>query len=48
MLTIKSYNIINVNENYKVYVNGKFIGNAKDIPEAERKIRDAEKEKTTK
>lgn len=36
---IKSYNIIYKNGKYEVYINGKFVCDAKTIPEAELKIK---------
>lgn len=38
-MAIKSYNIVYKNGKYEVYVDGKFVGDAKTIPEAERKIK---------
>lgn len=45
---VKSYNIIPKNGHYEVYVNGKFFCIAKTIPEAELKIKSADKEMTRK
>jgi hypothetical protein len=45
---IESYNVVRENDHYKIYVNGQFYGNAKDIPEVVQKLKKAEKELASK